>query len=231
MTPTPEQIAAYADGQLDEAQRAAVEAAIAVDPALQRQVAAHRALRNRLAGHFAPITDQPVPDRLAALLQQPAAEVVDLAAVRARRSGMPRWIWAAAPALAASLVLAVMVTNRGGPAAGYADARLAAALDNQLAAEQPAGAPVRVLLSFRDKAGTYCRAYSGQTASGIACRDSEGWKLRTLGMGPAGSAGEYRQAGSDAAIMQAAQAMAAGPALDAGEERAARSGGWRRTEH
>lgn len=227
MTPTPEQIAAYADGQLEGAELAAVEAAVSADPALRRQVAAHRALRDRLAGHFAPIAEEPVPDRLAALLAQPATNVVNLADARARRSGLPRWIWAAGPALAASLVLAVMVTNRSGQSAGYADAQLAAALDNQLVADQPASAPVRVLLSFRDRSGTYCRAFSGQAASGIACRDTSGWKLRSLGAAPAGGGTEYRQAGSDAAIMQAAQAMAAGPALDADQERAARSGGWR----
>ena len=40
-------------------------------------------------------------------------------------------------------------------------------------------------------------------------------------------AGEYRQAGSAAEIMERAQAMAAGPALDAAQEQAAKARGWR----
>lgn len=227
MTPTPEQIAAFADDELEGAARATVEAAVAADPALQAQVAAHRALRARLGAHFAPVVDQPVPDRLAALLSPPpATPVVDLAQARAGRRAVPRWTWLAAPALAASLVLAVVLDPPGGPGPGYADERLAAALQEQLVAEQPADAPVRVLLSFRDRAGAYCRAFASTRQTGIACRDEAGWKLHAAQVAEERSPGEYRQAGSEAEIMQAAQAMAAGPALDAVAERAARAGGW-----
>ena len=43
----------------------------------------------------------------------------------------------------------------------------------------------------------------------------------------AGQTGEYRQAGSLAEVMERAQAMAAGPALDAAQEQAAKADGWR----
>lgn len=227
-TPTPEKIAAFADGQLESAEHADIAAAVAADPVLAEQVAAHQALRARLSNHFAPLANAPVPDRLAALLATPQAEVVDLAQMRARRSGLPRWTWVAGPALAASLVLAVTLGRGGGSGADYAPDQIAAALDSQLVGEQAGDAPVRVLLSFRDAGGTYCRAYSAREASGIACRDSEGWKLQGAsapGAGPAG--GEYRQAGSEAEVMAHAQALAAGPALDAAAERAARARGWR----
>src|SRR5690606_11603626 len=64
MTIPPELLAAYADGELDAEAARAVEAEIAGNPALQAQLAAHRALRARLAAHFAPIAEQPVPERL-----------------------------------------------------------------------------------------------------------------------------------------------------------------------
>ena len=108
---------------------------------------------------------------------------------------------------------------------GYVSDDVALALDTQLTSEQAGAAPVRVLLSFRDGGGAFCRAYTASGASGIACRDDGGWKLRAAGHGEAPSGTEYRQAGSDD-IMARAQAMAAGPALDAAEERAARDGGW-----
>ncbi|MFM2371163.1 MAG: hypothetical protein RIS85_885 [Pseudomonadota bacterium] len=230
MKPTPEQIAAFADGELDGMEQTGIEAAIAADPALQQQIDAHRALRARLGSHFAGIAAEPVPDRLAALLVPQEAHVVDFAEAKARRRGMPGWTWAAVSALAASMVLAVTLTTRDGPenapGTGYADQQLAAALEGQLVADQPSEAPVRVLLSFRDSGGGYCRAFTAQAASGIACRDADGWKLRTTGAKGEPLQTEYRQAGSAAEIMAAAQSMASGPALDAEAERLAKTRGW-----
>lgn len=227
MKPTPEQIAAFADGELDDYERMVVEAAIAADPALARQVAAHRALRERLDRHFSPVAGEPVPHRLTALLSEPPPGVIDLAAARRGRQGLSRWTWIAGPALAASLVLVITFAMRGEQQPGYADRQLASVLESQLAAGQPANAPVRILLSFRDAVGAYCRAFAGQADSGIACRDGTGWKLRAKAGATRRNQSEYRQAGSDAEIMQTAQDLATGPALGGDEERAARDTGWR----
>lgn len=223
MTVTREELAAYADGELGGTRAAEVALAVTADPALQAQVDEHRALKAKLAAHFAPILDAPLPEHLTAPLRRQEAEIIDFAAARNRR--IARWSWIAAPALAASLALAVFVP-RGGD--GYASGALAETLDTQLVAAQPADAPTRILLSFRDKAGSYCRAFAGEAQSGIACRDAEGWRLVTEGEGAAAQAGEYRMAGNPAAeMLERAQAMAAGPALDAPQERAARERGWR----
>lgn len=230
--PTPEQIAAFADGQLEGAELERIAAAIAADPALEKQVAAHLALAQRLGAHFAPIAAEPVPNHLAALLKAPQDKVVSLADARARRKGPPSWTWLAGPALAASLVLALTLRPaRDAGDAGYADAQLASALDSQLVAGQQADAPVRVLLSFRDAGGAYCRAFERAASAAIACRDAQGWQLRNHSAASSGGApaGEYRQAGSAGDVLAAAQAMAAGPALTAEEELAARRNGWRET--
>lgn len=226
MTVTREDLAAFADGELDAAREAEVAAAVAADPALQAEIETHQALRARLGAHFAPIMDAPLPDRLTAMLRPEPTNVVDFAKARERRdTRIPRWSWIAAPALAASLALAVLLP-RGGD--GYAQGQLAETLDGQLIAAQAADAPTRVLLSFRDEAGAYCRAYAGEAQSGIACRDDEGWKLRFEGEGIAVQGGDYRMAGNPAAaVLDRAQAMAAGAALDAEQERAARASGWR----
>ncbi|QGN55131.1 hypothetical protein [Novosphingobium sp. Gsoil 351] len=229
MSITPEELAAFADGELDGGRGDRVAAAAAADPALAAKIAAHRKLKARLSAHFAPILDEPVPAMLTAKLS-PKAEVVDLAAARAvrgERRRLPRWSWIAAPALAASLALALFAP-RGGERADYASGQLASALDNQLVATAPSDAPTRILLSFRDDAGAYCRAFSAARQSGIACRDTQGWKLRELRAGQAAQSQEYRQAGSsDAGLLEAAQAMAAGPAFDAAQELEARERGWR----
>jgi hypothetical protein len=230
MTVTREELAAFADGELGEPRRSQVEAEVAQDQALAAEIERHRALKAQLATHFTPILDQPVPDRLAGLLGAGDGKVADFTAARQKREArrrVPRWGWIAGPALAASLALAVILPGGGAPE-GYAGTELAAALDEQLVAEQAPGEDVRVLLSFRDEAGAFCRAFSGDEQSGIACRDDTGWKLQLEGQGARGQGTDYRMAGADAAeILARAQEMATGPALDAADEQAARASGWR----
>jgi len=237
MTITPERLAAFADGELSEVECREIEALVAADPGLARQVAAHRALRQRLSAHFEPILNAPLPDHLVAQLAEPELQVVDLAKARQQRDsrrGIPRWKWFVGPALAASLVLTLMqpwrdkdeITLIDGHA--YAAGPLAAALDNQLSANQPASAQTRILLSFRDSGGTYCRGFSGKARAGIACRDDNGWQLRKVIGGSQVKGSDYRQAGSeDAALMALAQDMAPEGALDAGQEQEAKARGWR----
>ena len=115
----------------------------------------------------------------------------------------------------------------GGMPEGYAGGQLASTLDTQLVAEQGTGEQTRILLSFEDDTGRYCRAWRGTDEGGIACRDDTGWKIeRQLGVGAAQTT-DYRQAGSDAEILMAAQEMAAGGALDAVAEAEAKARGWR----
>ena len=131
-------------------------------------------------------------------------------------------------ALGAWPVLAFFGLGRDpAPTGPYAGGALAQALDDQLAATQRPDAPVRVLLSFRDAGGRFCRGFSGASESGIACRDSAGWRLEKRFGGTERAATEYRQAGNEAAdVLAAAQDMAAGPALDAPGEAAAAKRGW-----
>ncbi len=237
MTPSPETLAAYADGELDAVMQAEVERAMAADPALARQVERHRALKARLAAHYAPVLDAPLPPGLLAAVSQPqtGAEVIDFSAARARRPRRLAWGGGIGLALAASLTLAVVLQHPGGngPGPGYADGALASALDTQLSGQAPDGAAARVVISFADASGALCRGYDSGQGGGIACHDARGWKLiRQVGGGAAagpGDDGAYRQAGShDAALMALAQDMAQGPALDPAAERAARAKGWRK---
>jgi hypothetical protein len=226
MSVTPEELAAFADGELEGVRAAKVAAAVAADPALEAQVRAHRALRQRLRAHFAPILEAPLPGHLTEALQPPG--VVDFAAAREKRRArsLARWSWIAAPALAASLALAVLLPKDADET--YARGALAEVLQEQLTATQPSTAPTRILLSFRDRSGVVCRAFAGERETGIACRDADGWRLIMSGGGSTAQQGEYRMAGNPAErTLERAQAMASGPAFDAAEERTARAHGWR----
>ena len=231
MSVTSEELAAFADGELDEPRRSQIAAKIARDERLAAEVERHRALANRLGAHFAPILDQPVPEKIAAPLGDGETRVADLTAARQRRERrriFPPWGWIVGPALAASLALAVFFPGGDGTPEGYAGSELAGVLDERLAARQDSDEPVRVLLSFRAADGAFCRTFVGEAQSGIACRDEEGWYLRFESGGATPQGTDYRMAGAGAAeLLARAQDMAVGPALDTQAERAARARGWR----
>ena len=226
-------VRAFVDGELDDITSARLSREAESDPDLAAAIAAEQSLRAALGAHFAPILAEPVPDRLTDPIDA-ARKVVSLDEVRERRFGFNtrtlRW---AAPAMAAALVLALVIPGMGGgqtetrDGLTFASNDLAQALDSQLASDQPLGGETRVLLSFADDAGTLCRGFARADLSGIACREDGGWHLRVQRDGVDVAASDYRQANSvDSAIMTAAQDMAAGPALDAEEERAAKARGW-----
>lgn len=247
MSISPEMLAAYADDQLDGAERAMVEQALAQDPALAQEVATHRALRARLVAHFAPIFEETLPESLTRALKAPpapqTATVVSIETARARRRerearspnpkpmgkapARPRWAIGAGIALAACVALAVVIGRPAMvPASNYAAPELAQALDSRLSGEQGGSGP-QVLLSFADATGAVCRGFAGSQASGIACRDAHGWRLERRFPGVTAQEGAYRQAGStDPKLMAAMQDMAVGGALDPAAERAARARGW-----
>ncbi|MXO91304.1 anti-sigma factor family protein [Pontixanthobacter aquaemixtae] len=232
---TPEELAAFADGEVTGAREAEIAAMVDADPELARKVAAHKALKDQLGAHFAPILEQELPENLTAPLKS-EAEIVDFQAAKDARTpkaanddnpAIKRWGRFAGPVLAASLAVAIFLPRGGDGAEDYADVQLAAVLDSQLVAEQGSNADTRILLSFQNDDGEFCRAFSGADASGIACRDTEGWQLRHSGGAGDQQSTEFRQAGNeDADLMAIVQEMAAGPALDQDQEAAAKEKGW-----
>lgn len=235
MTIDRETLAAYAEGQLDATEAARVEAAMAADPGLAKEVAAHRALRDRLQAHFAPVLDMPVPDRLLdAVKSAPTAEVIDFSAARRAKARTLPSRWILGGAIAASLAIGLVVGAQvpGSGPVGNASGRLVAqgaldrALTTQLASAE--AAPVRVPLSFLNKDGRYCRVFDTGAMAGIACRGDNAWVIDRMQSGGKGVATQYRQAGGAfGEIMAAAQNMARQEALLPREETEARDRGWK----
>lgn len=250
MTISAEELAAFIDGECDAATSARIEQAALADPMLAERIRAERALADELRGSFESMLKEPVPlnwERMIRAQVQPATEpktaaVIDLAAARAARSEPDRptraQIWRTAwigGAMAASLVLGLFLggeRNSGVPIATengalVAKGELADALDTQLASA-PSGKAPRMLATFRNADGVICRAFSGTTASGIACHGAGGWQLRHLLPGTPADTTQYRQASSaDADLMAIAQNMASDAPLDARQEALARKNGWR----
>jgi anti-sigma factor RsiW len=67
-----ETLMAYADGELEPAQRAEVEAAMAADPKVAERVERHRALRRKLNAAFDPVLQETVPHALIAAARSSA---------------------------------------------------------------------------------------------------------------------------------------------------------------
>lgn len=211
---------AYVDGELGLIEARRVEREVAADPTLAARLAEHRALRAQIRNVFAPIAAEPVPNRLSALL---TTTVVPFAPLR--RSAARGW---ATGAIAASVALAIALAVPWdyAPSDGdLASGRLGEALDRQLASAD--GEP-RLIVSFRNRSGAYCRVFAGRAADGIACREEDGWRLVRTRPGTTSAGSTFRQAGSaNGALLAEAQRMMAGDPLDVEAEANARQRGWR----
>ena len=233
---SPETLMAYADGELDAETRRAIEAEMAVDPQVAKEVERHRSMRVEVGGAFAGVLDEPVPDRLLRAAKKTAAK-----AEQPRR----QWSWPEWTSIAASLLLGVLggrallhQPDRGsGLIVAGVDGRviaggaLAQALSEQLSSADGSG--VDIGLSFHAKSGEYCRTFGARGANpvvGFACRDAEVWRIDMLATAPrAESGGDYRMASTQlpAPIVQAIAARMQGEALDADQEAIARQRRWR----
>ncbi|MEP6786698.1 MAG: anti-sigma factor [Sphingomonadales bacterium] len=229
MTPDDEMLIAYADGELDPLNAKRVERAMAADPAFAAIVEEHRALRNRLGNAFAPVLDQPIPDHLVAMLQ---SNVVPFSPIVAPAPPQRRWLsgLAVAASLVAGVALGTQWQGAPGPVAVasnglVASGDLAHKLDTQLAS---VSGDTRMLASFRESSGGYCRVFAAPSLDGIACKDAQGWQLRQTRPSGVKQDAAYRQAASgSAAIMAAAQDMMTGDPLDEAAEKRALKAGWR----
>jgi hypothetical protein len=242
-----ETLMAYADGELEPAQRAEIAAALEKDPALAARVEKHRATRAEVAGAFATVLGDPVPERLRAAAKGSAApeqrtrgNVVQFP-TRGNRAPATPWRAREWLAMAASLVLGVVISWRAlspttpemiAATNGALAARgaLATALDRQLASNQTSDAAVSIGLTFKSRDGSYCRSFALRASgtSGLACRSGDEWRIPVTASADA-AGGDFRQAAGSipSAVMQAIEARIAGDALAAPEETQARDAAWK----
>ncbi|HEY8328460.1 MAG TPA: hypothetical protein VIO59_08475, partial [Rhodanobacter sp.] len=123
-----------------------------------------------------------------------------------------------------------LVRMQGGQS--FAAGALTHALDETLASEPKAHAPVAIGLSFRSSDGRICRTFvlrSPPVRAGLACHESAGWVLPVLSVVAPPEGGELRQAASALPpdVQAAVDARLRGNVFDARQERAARDAGWR----
>jgi hypothetical protein len=227
MTISETTIAAYVDGELSQAERRAVETAAAADPTLAAQLRAAERLRERLADAYRPVLEEPTPEAITRVLATASAREPR------RRGDVRSWAaiaasWLVAGVIGAASVQALrpaaFVAGERGLEAGRGLAKDLASLPS--GEVSPSG--TRIVFSFRT-ADAYCRAFVRAQDSGVACREGRGWRLAALVQGAPRAETAYRQAASSLAapVLAFVDAEMVGERLDASEEDAARTRGWR----
>jgi hypothetical protein len=240
---TEDEIAAFVDGELDEAARARIAAALDSDPEAAALAVRLRETDALLRDAFAAPLGEEVPKAIAATLAAPTAAVLPFRVLPRRAQ-----VWVPA-ALAASLALVAglaggMMLDLGEasrPAAailalGPAEDQLAQALDRVPSGE--AEGRMRPLASFVVDSGV-CREFemldaaAAPTGFGMACRDGEGWSV-IFAVATRDDGAEADGSGfvpASGAVVDAAgpllDTLGAGPALDPAAEREAIARGWR----
>ncbi|MEJ0061288.1 MAG: NepR family anti-sigma factor [Terricaulis sp.] len=242
---TDDVLMAFADGELPAEEAERIEAMMRDDREMAARVTRFRSVRSALRAAYDSVAQEPIPDRLRALLhdveaaapsapEPSAAPIVHLSAERERRRfSAPTWA-----AIAAGLVVAVLAGRMSTPdslfvgEAGHlhAGGQLTRVLDTRLAsAPENANDDIRVGLTFRTAEGDVCRTFTGNGddggVSGLACHEANDWAIRIAAATPA-SDGEYRQAGAETVVMDMVDALIAGEPLDAAQEQAARDNHW-----
>jgi hypothetical protein len=225
-----EKLIAFVDGEASESEQAEIEAAASTDPRLAARIEAHRRLRAQLARAYAPIAEQPSPTLLVDLAERRAAGVVNFAA-RARRSFAVQ-----AAALAACLIggvfLGLFAAGEGRPVVAdpqglRAGGALSRFLDTRLASEAEPTDTMRVGVSFRNREGDYCRMFELPRLGGLACKTGRVWRIQVAERVQSRRSA-YRMAGAEGpGALAAMNAIIQGEPLDAAQERAARTRGWR----
>lgn len=225
MKVTREELAAYADGRLEGDHLARVALAIATDAGLRAQVDTHRAMKAKHADRSHPVLTMDAPQRRA----QPVHWQSPTAGGRSQKGQdrshyrlMPLWAWIGTPLLVTLLVLAIIFGARAA-GTGYARPDLATVLNGRLATDAVPVGGTRILLSFRDGTGAFCRAFNSPMNAGIACRDSRGWRLQPV----IESASSSQSRNLADAVIAAARDMAPAGPLSVEAERAALARGWR----
>jgi hypothetical protein len=246
-----ETLMAFADGELDEAARAAVESALQSDPELAKRVARHVALRQRLQVAYSSDLNEPVPQRLVDAAKRLPAQTGNVVSLKEARDARLReaatparstWRWRPAAAIAASVIVGFALgyssRNQGStPLVRTADGALnaggvlAKALSTQLVAGQSPASEVRIGVSFLAKNGEYCRTFAlkgSVSPSGLACRDGEQWRVESLGQTNDADGSGYRTAGTNMSTqtLKAVEQRIDGEALDAAGEAEALRKDW-----
>ncbi|MEJ6394842.1 hypothetical protein V8J82_16380 [Gymnodinialimonas sp. 2305UL16-5] len=242
MTISDEDLMAYADNALPEAERARIAAAVLQDPDLRARLEAFNRSRD-LAQAAMPLEDVPdaLQQRIQATIDAAADDISDAddpsisLAVPPSRSRNVLWIGA----LAASVVLgfglgSTMITRDAVDPVAFDLAPFVSALDTvpSGAVAENAGIETRVVASFDAADGAFCREFEARFPDrtdliGVGCRTESGWELRFAAVTELPGDDEFVPAGALDSLDAWMRSTGAGPVLSIEDEAARLSGATR----
>lgn len=230
-----ETLMAFADGELDEATSAQLEAALAGDEALAERLAVFFETRLLVADALKPLADEPVPEalresvrRMAEEAQSQEAKAGNVVSFRAKpQQEIRRWLMPLAASIVAVItgVAGFTVGRTLNPSSQDSHAEIATMLSREASGRDIAlsasGETLHVIATFRDKNGALCREYelkqpSSSTVS-VACRQDRTW-VTQLALTSAKAEG-YVPASSQDMIDAYLASIEAGAPLSPEEER------------
>lgn len=247
---TDQLLMAYVDGELSPDLAALILSRLETEPDLLERLEQHQRLRRELSAAYGPVMGEPLPASLAALLSREGAQAAPSQAAALFRLAKPRQgstfsrfgvIWPALAAAAAAVFGVGLSEARhaGDPLTRSGDGRivasgpLARSLERSLAADAAGPGATKIMASFEDRSGRYCRVFEGAAdghEDGVACKSDGRWQVVALANGAgAEPSNGYRQASSSLtpSVAAAVDELQASSALTPEQERKAQTQQWR----
>ena len=232
MTYTDEILSAYLDGELSDAQRIELDAAVISDLDLKRRLEKLSAVDEYFHQAMDSLAGDDMPDAVLSLLEGPVQ-------TRFQKSGLaPRWIY---PLAACFLMIAAT-----GIGYNFGEARSSNQIDlfaskitassplypilettpsaRQISVDKAGNTKMEILLSFASFEGQYCRQFnleqSGTAFDALACRDETTWHVIAMGLARPQDANIYRTAStqSSPAVEAAVDALIEADAFSPDQE-------------
>lgn len=246
-------LSAYIDNELAPEQADAITERLATEPQLMQRLEAMRGNDDAVREAFRQVDETPMPASVIAAVERSRQESSTDNVIQMPFRGVRRFFEmpvaiAASVALVAGFIGASLFRPVGpSPDAGYVLAAGDVPADSalfELLESTPGGVNIdlagdsaKVLLTFEDVNGDWCRqlrvAGADRSVHGIACRRASSWQLETVSLGDAGTPdGQFATAGAETpdAIESAVDALIGdGIPLESEEENALISGAWKRS--
>lgn len=182
-----QRIAAFLDGALSDAEMAAFERELELDPSLADAVERFASNDDLLREAMGLASDPAAEAEFATRMGLPASDPTPVA-VNDNPPFWRGWRLPAGGAIAAALALALTLTMQGGSAVGPIEDALDTTSSGQIAALD-GGAQLQPVLTFQAGDGRYCREFvladNLGERSGLACRGNHDWVIEAWSDGAA----------------------------------------------
>lgn len=250
MNITDEQLSAFLDAELSNAEMDAIREQLLEDESLADRLAELALVDELVAASAKQIDARPIPQSIAALLQEPSAlkepsaigeSSVEEQPATAQIITFPLWrrvqktlqqplAAAASVALVIGFGLSQMLNHSSDSNDWQAVAKVLDAAPSGVVQMATNGAEVKPRLSFKNHSGEYCRQFDLKNDQGqsenIACRQNGQWQITASVVSQKNQGGDYQTASGGSALDEALEEMIDGDVFNKNAEADAIAKSW-----